>query len=109
MRHLLTQIALKSCAMLNPWRQLPFALLLMLAWAVIAAQLLFQHWGSAAVTLNDTDDAMRLVQMRAFLAGQGWFDLHLSRVQPPIGLDSHWSRLIDAGLAGIFLFFKLFV
>jgi hypothetical protein len=87
-------------------RQPPFALLLALAWALIAAQLLFQHWGQTAQTLNDTDDAMRLVEMRAFLAGQGWFDLHQGRVQPPIGLDSHWSRLIDAGLAGLFLLFS---
>src|SRR3982751_283327 len=90
-------------------RQPSFALLLALAWALIAAQLLFQHWGQTAHTLNDTDDAMRLVQMRDFLGGQGWFDLHEARVQPPLGLDSHWSRLIDAGLAGMFLLFNLVV
>jgi hypothetical protein len=49
---------------------------------------------------------MRLVEVRALLAGQGWFDLHESRVQPPIGYDSHWSRLIDAGLAGVFLIIR---
>jgi hypothetical protein len=32
----------------------------------------------------------------------------MSRVQPPIGYDSHWSRLIDAGLAGLFLIFHQF-
>ncbi len=92
----------------NPSRQPPFALLLALAWALIAAQLLVQHWGHTALTLNDTDDAMRLVEMRAYLAGQGWFDLHQGRVQPPVGLDSHWSRLIDAGLAGLFGLFHQF-
>jgi len=95
--------------MFSPTRQPPFALLLALAWAVIAAQLLFQHWGHTAQTLNDTDDAMRLVEMRDFLAGQGWFDLHQGGVQPPIGLDSHWSRLIDAGLAGLFVLFHTVV
>ena len=42
------------------------------------------------------------------LAGQGWFDLHEARAQPPLGYDSHWSRLIDAGLAGRSWLFGLF-
>ena len=89
-------------------RQPNFALLLGLAWLVIVAQLLIQHWSGTADTLYDTDDALRLVQMRSFLAGQGWFDLHESRLGPPLGYDSHWSRLIDAGLAGLFLLFHQF-
>jgi hypothetical protein len=56
---------------------------------------------------------MRLVQMRAWLAGpgllSGWFDLHHTRLQPPLGIELHWSRLIDAGLAGLLLFFEAFV
>jgi hypothetical protein len=95
--------------MFNSPRQPNFALLLAAAWALVAAQLLYQHWGHTLETLNDTDDAMRLVQMRAFLEGQGWFDLHQARVQPTLGFDSHWSRLIDAGLAGLFLLFNVFV
>ena len=51
---------------------------------------------------------MRLVEVRGFLAGQGWFDLHEARVAPPFGYDPHWSRLIDAGLAGLFLVFRQF-
>ncbi len=89
-------------------RQPNFALLLAIAWLLVAGQLLAQHWADTALTLHDTDDAMRLTQMRAFLAGQGWFDLHEARVQPPLGYDLHWSRLIDAGLAGLFLLFGLF-
>src|SRR4029077_15042732 len=57
------------------------------------------------LTLGDTDDAMRLVQLRDFLGGQSWFDLHQPRLGPPLGYDSHWSRLIDAGLAGLFFLF----
>jgi hypothetical protein len=79
-----------------------------LAWLLMAAQLLFQFWADTATTLPDADDAMRLVQVRDFLAGQGWFDLHNARLNPPWGYDSHWSRLIDAGLAGLFIFFHLF-
>src|SRR5580692_4851115 len=85
------------------------ALLLGLSWLVIVAQLLATHWAATAQTLLDTDDAMRLVQMRAFLAGHGWFDLHEMRLGPPDGYDTHWSRLIDAGLAGIYLIFHQFV
>jgi hypothetical protein len=84
-----------------------FAVLLLAAWLIIAIELLVQYWTQTGVTLNDTDDAMRLVQLRAWLAGQGWFDLHEPRVQPPTGYDPHWSRLIDAGLAGVYLPLRL--
>jgi hypothetical protein len=88
--------------------ELNFAVLLGVAWLVIALALFVQYWGGTAESLYDTDDAMRLVQMRAWLDGQGWFDLHQARVQPPLGFDSHWSRLIDAGLAGLLLLFRQF-
>jgi hypothetical protein len=84
------------------------ALLLGLSWLVIVVQLLASHWAETAQTLLDTDDAMRLVQMREFLAGRGWFDLHEMRLGPPDGYDTHWSRLIDAGLAGMYLIFHQF-
>ena len=83
-------------------------LVLGLAWLVIVAQLLAEHWTETAHTLSDMDDAMRLVQVREFLAGRGWFDLHEIRLGPPDGYDTHWSRLIDAGIAGLFLVFNLF-
>ena len=89
-------------------RQPNFTALVALIWLLVALALLLAHWERTAETLLDTDDAMRLVQMRAWLAGQGWFDLGQPRLQPPIGYDSHWSRLIDAGLAGLFLIFTPF-
>lgn len=48
-----------------------------------------------------TDDAMRLVEVRDLLNGQGWFDLVQHRVLPPDGLSMHWSRYIDAPMAAI--------
>jgi hypothetical protein len=90
----------------NLIRQPNFGALVVLVWLVVALALLLQYWGQTAETLLDTDDAMRLVQMRAWLAGQGWFDLHNARIKPPGGYDSHWSRLIDAGLAGLLLLFQ---
>src|ERR1043166_9520764 len=53
-----------------------------------------------------TDDAMRLVGARGFLAGQAWFDLTQHRLDPPRGLLMHWSRLIDAPIAGLILMLR---
>ncbi len=43
----------------------------------------------------DPDDAMRLVEVRAWLAGQPWFDVAAHRLDPPLGASMHWSRLVD--------------
>lgn len=47
----------------------------------------------------DTDSAMRLVQVRDLLQGQGWFDVTQWRMNAPFGLPMHWSRLVDGPLA----------
>ncbi|MGA8902993.1 hypothetical protein [Bradyrhizobium sp.] len=52
-----------------------------------------------------TDDAMRLVEVRDLVGGQGWFDLFQYRLDPP-GMLMHWSRVIDAPLAGLILLLK---
>lgn len=46
----------------------------------------------------DPDDYMRLSQVRDWLAGQGWFDVHQYRMNAPDGADMHWSRLVDVPL-----------
>jgi hypothetical protein len=56
----------------------------------------------------DSDDALRLVQVRDLLAGQSWFDLTQYRMTPPLSVAMHWSRLIDAPLAGLILLFRPF-
>ena len=43
----------------------------------------------------DTDDAMRMLQIRDLLAGQAWFDLTQYRLLPPAGMPMHWTRLVD--------------
>ena len=53
-----------------------------------------------------TDDAMRLVQVRDLIGGQGWFDLFQHRLDPPSGILMHWSRVIDAPLAAIILLLR---
>ena len=88
-----------------------FAILLALAfaWALAAGWLLTEFWASSAKAFSDPDDAMRLVQVREFIAGKGWFDLGEPRLNPPGGYLTHWSRLIDLGLAGLFMLARLFV
>jgi hypothetical protein len=53
-----------------------------------------------------TDDAMRLVEVDDLIGGQGWFDVFQYRMDPPGGTSMHWSRLIDAPLAGLILLLK---
>lgn len=45
--------------------------------------------------LPDTDDMMRLQQVRDWLGGQSFFDLAQHRLGPGAGLRMHWSRLDD--------------
>ncbi|MCR5869818.1 hypothetical protein LRS12_03035 [Sphingomonas sp. J344] len=64
------------------------AALLALVWA-------WRDWAAlSALQLPDTDDVMRLQQIRDWLAGQGWNDLAQHRLGPE-GLEMHWSRLPD--------------
>lgn len=49
----------------------------------------------------DGDDQMRLVEVRDWLAGQSWFDVHQYRVLPPEGIAMHWSRYLDVGIAAV--------
>ncbi|MBK9083655.1 MAG: hypothetical protein IPL88_17030 [Rhizobiales bacterium] len=49
----------------------------------------------------DTDDAMRLQQVRDLMAGQSWGDLTQHRMSPPGGVAMHWSRVVDAPLAAL--------
>ncbi|MEN9682850.1 MAG: hypothetical protein RLZZ427_601 [Pseudomonadota bacterium] len=75
---------------------------IVLGWLVVAVVAVMADWPAIrAMRLADADDALRLVQVRALLAGQGWFDLHAYRIDPPMGVVMHWSRLVDLPLAGL--------
>jgi hypothetical protein len=52
---------------------------------------------------------MRLLSVRDWLNGQGWFDMSNSRVLPPEGLSLHWSRYVDLGIAGVIGGLSLFM
>ncbi len=58
--------------------------------------------------LGDSDNFMRLAQVRDWLGGQSWWDVHQYRADPPAGVAMHWSRLADLPLAGTLLVAQLF-
>jgi hypothetical protein len=70
---------------------------LLLAWAGTAVAYSAKALLTAQTTplILDTDDAMRLTEVRDFLGGQNWFDLVEHRLNTPYGGLIHWSRLID--------------
>jgi hypothetical protein len=49
--------------------------------------------------LVDSDDALRLVEVRELIAGASWFDTTTLALGGDAGLVSHWSRLVDLPLA----------
>jgi hypothetical protein len=64
-------------------------------------------WRSGAFA--NTDDAMRLVEVRDWLAGQAWFDLHQYRLDPPGGVQMHWTRVLDLPLGLLIRVFSAFL
>ena len=68
--------------------------------AVVATTLWLMATPHLGPSLGDTDDATRIVLVRELLAGRGWYDQLVTRLQPPQGVYLHWSRLLDGGIAG---------
>lgn len=58
---------------------------------------------------GDNDDIMRYLQVKAWLEGQGWFDARMYRMLAPEGLDLHWSRYVDLGIATLIWPLALFM
>jgi hypothetical protein len=71
--------------------------------AVFSVQLLSIKTG--VYDAMSTDDAMRLVEVRDLINGQGWFDLRQYRLDPP-GVLMHWSRVVDLPLTASILVLK---
>lgn len=83
------------------------ALVFLAAATILVARTLFGRAGMPFFA--DTDDAMRMVMVRDFLAGQNWYDLTAHRLNTPFGAELHWSRLIDLPLALLVLAFTPFL
>jgi hypothetical protein len=84
--------------------------LVLLFWLGTAIYLIWNAWGFPnahgiqGFGLGDTDDNLRMMQVRAWLlGGQDWYDLRQYRLNPPDGLNVHWSRLVDLPIAFIYV------
>ncbi|MET0240772.1 MAG: hypothetical protein ABW184_12840 [Sphingobium sp.] len=82
----------------------------LLLWLICAAAML-RGWPGLSVPAEfaDPDDALRLVQVRDWMAGQSWFDVTQYRSHPPRGASMHWSRLVDVPIAALILLGRLVV
>src|SRR5947209_5040214 len=84
--------------------------LVALVWLGFCAFFIWQKWSDIRwFGLGDTDDNMRIMQVRALLHGQGWYDLRDYRMNPPFGANIHWSRLVDLPIAGLILGLRPFL
>jgi hypothetical protein len=79
-------------------------------WLCFCGWMIFEHWSQIRwFGLGDTDDNMRIMQVRALLHGQSWYDLRDYRMNPPYGANIHWSRLVDLPIAGLILGLRPFL
>jgi hypothetical protein len=85
-------------------------LIVFLIWLGFCGWMVFDRWDAIRwFGLGDTDDNMRIMQVRALLHGQGWYDLRNYRLNPPFGASIHWSRLVDLPIAGLILGLRPFL
>jgi hypothetical protein len=81
--------------------------IVLLVWLGFCGWFIYSKWSDIRFfNLGDTDDNMRIAQVRALLHGQDWFDLRQYRLNPPAGANIHWSRLVDLPIAGLILAFR---
>ncbi|GAA0305994.1 hypothetical protein GCM10009087_14900 [Sphingomonas oligophenolica] len=85
------------------------AFAILLAGSLAAAWSLRDWHQLSALRLPDTDDAMRLQQIRDWIAGQSFTDLSQHRLGDAPGMPMHWSRLPDLVPAAIIALLRLLV
>jgi hypothetical protein len=84
--------------------------LVIAVWLVLVVLWVSRDWQNLIQSTGSTDDTMRLLAVRDLLAGKGWFAaLHDARLGPPLGHDSHWSRLVDIPIALLMMISKPFL
>jgi len=92
------------------WIERHWKTVVVLVWLGFCAWFIAQKWLDIRFfRLSDTDDNMRMMQVRGLLHGQGWYDLRNYRMNPPFGANIHWSRLVDLPLAGLILLLRPFM
>ena len=76
-------------------------------WLAFCIYFVINRWNAITFfALADTDDNLRMSQVRALLGGQDWFDLRQYRLNPPVGANVHWSRLVDLPIASLILLLR---
>lgn len=79
----------------------------LLAWLLCGITMLWLfHSAFPTLAFRDPDDAMRLAQVRDWVAGQAFWDVSQHRVNPPVGGPMHWSRIVDMPIAGLILLLR---
>ena len=79
------------------WIGREWKLIALITWLFVCGLFVIGKWNDIRwFGLGDTDDNMRIMQVRALLHGQGWLN-------PPFGANIHWSRLVDLPIAGLIL------
>lgn len=92
------------------WFDRHWRLIVLVFWIGAVALLVKERWLPIQwFGLGDTDDNLRMMQVRGLINGQDWFDLRQYRLDPPYGANVHWSRIVDLPIAGIMLFLRLFM
>src|SRR3984893_7606818 len=94
-----SQAALKPQLGVNPNVLMP------VLWLAATVAIAWPSINGGVFDAMSTDDAMRLVQVRDWIGGQGWFDLFQHRLDPP-GVSMHWSRVVDIPLAALILMLR---
>ncbi|WP_029941444.1 hypothetical protein [Sphingomonas astaxanthinifaciens] len=93
------------------WVERNWRWVVLITWLAACAVFTWQRWGSIqSFGLGDTDDNLRIAQVRAWMNGQGWYDLRQYRFDPAFGgANIHWSRIVDLPIAGLILLGRLFM
>src|SRR5258705_959593 len=77
------------------WLGRHWKLVTIITWLAFSASFILPHLDAIRwFDLGDTDDNMRMMQVRALLHGQGWFDLRQYRLDPPVRSDIHLKPLV---------------
>lgn len=74
----------------------------LIVWAIICAAL----WAKDSNSIREQillgpDDYMRAIQVSGWVDGRDWHDFTEPRMNPPDGVELHWTRLPDIPLASV--------
>ncbi len=74
---------------------------------IVFCYVAYPHSAVLRGDLPDTDDYMYLNQVIDWMKGQGWYDNIQHRLDPPVGVPIHFSRLAQLPMAALLGLFEL--